>query len=74
SMPISTDGDHPLGILIATSDRVGRYKNESERDDRDWEREDVLREVAAYLAILFKLIHDDQKSGGNNDEEQRTSP
>ena len=63
SMPISTDGKQPLGILIATSDRVGRFKNESERSEDDWEREDVLREVAAYLAILFKLIHDAGKSG-----------
>ncbi len=65
SMPISTDGEHPLGILIATSDRIGRFKNEAERGEKDWEREDVLREVAAYLAILFKLIHDEAKSGGN---------
>jgi hypothetical protein len=69
SMPISTDGEHPLGILIATSDRIGRFKNEAERGDRDWEREDVLREVAAYLAILFKLIHDDRRSGGNENGE-----
>lgn len=70
SMPISTDGEQPLGILIATSDRVGRFKNEAERDDRDWEREDVLREVAAYLAILFKLIHNEDDHGGFNDAQK----
>ncbi|PXW67454.1 hypothetical protein C7964_10629 [Loktanella sp. PT4BL] len=59
SMPISTDGANPLGILVATSDKIGRYQDESERGERDWEREDALRETAAFLAILFKLIHDE---------------
>jgi hypothetical protein len=63
SMPISADGDKPLGILIATSDKIGRYKDESEREEDEWEREDALRETAAFLAILFKLVDDDLETG-----------
>lgn len=73
SMPISTDGNFPLGILVSTSDRVGRFKNEAERNDRDWEREDVLREVAAYLAILFKLTDVTSMAGGSNNAQHKST-
>lgn len=74
AMPISSDGLTPLGILIATSDTEGRFKNEGERDEEDWEREDVLREVAAYLAILFKLIQNDIEARGSSNVEETNAP
>lgn len=65
SMPISTDGSRPLGVLIATSDKLGRFKNDNERGERDWESADTLREVASNLAIIFQLIHAQSNDGGS---------
>lgn len=64
SIPISTDGTHPLGVLIATSNAPGRFKNDQERTPDDWENADVLREVAASLAIILQMIHNSNKAGG----------
>jgi GAF domain-containing protein len=64
SIPISTDGQEILGILIGTSDRVGRFKTADERDAKDWDREEALREVASFLAILFKMIQNRTSEGG----------
>lgn len=56
AVPIcSLENDEPIGIFVATSDVVGRFATEQERSDEDWEREDVLREVAKILALLFQI-------------------
>ena len=64
SIPISTDGTKPLGVLIATSNKAGRFKSDQERSADDWENTDSLREVAASLAIIFQMIHASGKEGG----------
>jgi GAF domain-containing protein len=64
SIPISSDGDNPLGVLIATSDRPGRYKSDQERTDDDWENTGSLREVAESLAIILRLTHAANTDGG----------
>lgn len=73
SIPISTDGTRPLGVLIATSDKAGRFKSDQERSPDDWENTDTLREVAASLAIILQMIHASNKAGGSdngsNDED-----
>lgn len=43
AMPISKNGKDIEGILIATSSQIGRFKTETDRDEKDWDREDVLR-------------------------------
>ena len=64
SIPISSDGTKPLGVLIATSNKAGRFKSDQERTPDDWENTDILREVAASLAIFFQMIHASGKTGG----------
>lgn len=70
SIPISTDGQRPLGVLIATSSEAGRFKNDEERDEKEWENADTLRDVASSLAIIFRLIHPSDVAGGpiNDDD------
>lgn len=70
SIPISSDGKSPLGILIATSDKAGRFKTIDEQDDDEWERVDALRDVAAFLAILMRSAHTRYGNGGSNDNKQ----
>lgn len=72
SIPISSDGDNPLGVLIATSDQAGRFKSDSERDDSEWENADTLRDVASSLAIIFQLIHSKGTIGGNQNGNDST--
>ncbi|GAA5075170.1 hypothetical protein N0B44_10365 [Roseibacterium beibuensis] len=64
SIPISNDGENPLGVLIATSDRAGRYKSDQERTDDDWENTGSLREVAESLAIILRMTHAANIHGG----------
>lgn len=67
SIPITTDGTKPLGVLVATSDQAGRFKNDSERKPNDWENVDTLREVAANLAIILQMIQSSNNLGGSKD-------
>lgn len=64
SIPISTDGTRPLGVLIATSNRAGRFKSDGERTDDEWENAGSLREVAESLAIILKMAHSSRDHGG----------
>ncbi|MCU4651615.1 GAF domain-containing protein [Roseibacterium sp. SDUM158016] len=64
SIPISSDGENPLGVLIATSDKAGRYKSDRERTDDDWENTGSLREVAESLAIILRMTHAANIHGG----------
>lgn len=65
SVPISSDGSKPLGVLIATSNEAGRFKSDQERTPDDWENTDTLREVAASLAIILQMIHASGKLGSS---------
>jgi hypothetical protein len=73
SIPISTDGTKPLGVLIATSNTPGRFKSDQERTPDDWENTDTLREVAASLAIILQMIHASEKAGGSGNDRFRGS-
>ena len=68
AIPISANGKDVAGILIATSSTIGRFKTEADRDEKDWDREDVLREVAAQLAIIFELHHYSTRDQGDQNE------
>ena len=68
SIPISLDQRSPLGVLIATSDATGRFKNQAEREANEWDRADILREAASSLAIAFGLL--DAFERGSNDGAQ----
>jgi hypothetical protein len=74
SIPISSDGDKPLGVLIATSNQSGRFKNDSERDEEEWENADTLRDVASSLAIIFQLIHCTNNRGDNQNDNIEPNP
>ena len=63
SLPISLNGEEPIGVIIATSDVVGRFKNEYELEERDWDRIEVLRQAAGFLAILYEMQQNHGKTG-----------
>lgn len=73
SIPISTDGTRPLGVLIATSDRGGRFKSDRERTDDDWDNTSSLREVAESLAIILQMAHPSSNHGGQTHDSNHAS-
>ncbi|MEO0995306.1 MAG: GAF domain-containing protein [Pseudomonadota bacterium] len=66
SIPIRLYGGDPLGILVATSDKAGRFIRSEEVDEYDWDRIEPLRDTAALPAILIGLADIREHGAGGN--------
>lgn len=73
AVPIAVDTDHPLGVIIVTSDQPQRFVNRSDVEtDSEAQRHffavESLQDIAAQLAQLMCILEANEQKGDGEDE------